>query len=103
MAEARARQDRLGAVFVSIASVLVAVMEWAGRPAEGEFVEAEPDWYVTFTAFIHGAILLVLLIALARVGKMTADKPGLRLPFTLMILVGIAAGAYVLGRDLGLV
>ena len=32
-----------------------------------------------------------------------ADRPGLRLPFTVMILVGIAAAAYVVGVDLGLV
>lgn len=103
MPEAQAKQERMGAVFMSLASIFIAGMEWIDRPAPGDFVEAEPDWYVTFTAALHGAILLLLLFALVRLQKMTADRPGLRVPFTVMILVGIAAAAYVLGRDLGLV
>ena len=34
---------------------------------------------------------------------MTADKPGLRTPFLAMILVGIAAAAYVVGIDMGMI
>jgi hypothetical protein len=103
VAEAQAKQERLAAVVASAASILVAGMEFASRPAPGDFVEAEPDWYVSFTAIIHGAILLVLLISLARLTRLTADRPGLRLPFLGMILVGIGAAAYVLGLDLGMV
>lgn len=88
---------------MSLASVFIAGMEWFSRPAPGEIVEAEPDWYVTFTVAIHGAILLLLLFALARLGRMTAETPALRLPFLGLILVGIVAAAYVVGRDLGLV
>jgi hypothetical protein len=103
MADAQAKQERFAAVFMSFASLGIAVMEYLGRPAPGDFVEAEPDWYVSFTAAVHGAILLLLLFALLRLPRMLADRPGLRLPFTLMLLVGIAAAAYVLGRDFGLV
>jgi hypothetical protein len=103
MVDAQARQERFGTVFMSVASVFVAVMEWLDRPGPGEIVEAEPDWYVTFNLALHGAILLLLLFALVRLPRMTADRPGLRLPFTLMVLVGIAAAAYVVGRDFGLV
>jgi hypothetical protein len=103
MAEGQAGQERFGTAFAAIASILVAGLEWLDRPEPGEIVEAEPDWYVSFTAIIHGAILLVLLIALFRLRGMTAERPALRLPFTLMILVGIAAAAYVLGRDFGMV
>jgi hypothetical protein len=103
MAVDQTRQERFGAAFMSIASVFIAAMEYLGRPEPGEFVEADPDWYVTFNAVLHGAILLLLLFALVRLPKMMADHPRLRLPFLLMILVGIAAAAYVLGRDLGLV
>lgn len=103
MAEAQAKQERMGAVFMSVASVFIAVMEWAGRPEAGEIVEAEPDWYVTFNAALHGAILVLLVVALARLPKMLVDRPSLKGPFTGMILVGILAAAYVLGRDIGLV
>jgi hypothetical protein len=103
MAEAQARQERFGAAFMSVGSVFIAAMEWLGRPEPGEIVEAEPDWYVMFNMALHGAILLLLLFALARLPRMTADRPALRLPFTGMILVGILAAAYVVGRDLGLV
>ncbi len=103
MAPNQSKQERTATIFMSIASVFVAGMEWLGRPAPGEFVEAEPDWYVAFTAIIHGAILLLLLLALARLGRMTAETPALRLPILGLILVGIAAAAYVVGRDLGLV
>lgn len=101
--QSSARQERFGSAFMSVASVGIAVMEYLGRPLPGDFVEAEPDWYVTFTAVIHGAILVLLLFALLRLPKTTADRPALRLPFTIMILVGIVAAAYVLGRDLGMV
>jgi hypothetical protein len=100
---AQAKQERFGAAFMSGASVLIAVMEYLDRPAPGEIIEAEPDWYVTFNAALHGAILLLLLFALIRLPGMTADRPGLRAPFTVMILVGAVAAAYVLGRDLGMV
>lgn len=101
MSEAQARQERMAAGFMALASVFIAAMEWLGRPEPGEFVEAEPDWYVTFTLALHGAILLLLLFALARLPQMLADRPGLRLPFLGMVLVGIAAAAYVVGVDLG--
>lgn len=103
MAADQARQERFGAMFMSLASVFIAGMEFLGRPEPGEIVEAEPDWYVMFNAVLHGAILLLLLFALVRLPRMVADRPGQRLPFLLMILVGIVAAAYVLGRDLGLV
>lgn len=103
MAADQARQERIGAAAMSVASVAVAVMEWLSRPAPGDFVEPEPDWYVTFQLVLHGVILLLLLVALARLGRMTADRPGLRGLFLVMILAGILAAAYVVGRDLGLV
>ena len=103
MAEAQGKQERMAAAFMSVASVFIAGMEYIDRPEPGEFVEAEPDWYVTFNVALHGAILVLLLLALLRVPRMTADRPGLRLPFTVMILVGIAGAAYVVGVDLGLV
>lgn len=103
MAADQSRQERMAATFMSVASVFIAGMEYIDRPEPGEFVEAEPDWYVTFNVALHGAILVLLLLALLRVPRMTADRPGLRLPFTVMILAGIAAAAYVVGVDLGLV
>ena len=103
MAADQSRQERIGATFMSVASVFIAGMEYIDRPEPGEIVEAEPDWYVTFNLALHGAILVLLLFALLRVPRMTADRPGLRLPFTVMILVGIVAAAYVVGVDLGLV
>ena len=103
MAADQSRQERMAAAFMSVASVFIAGMEYIDRPEPGEFVEAEPDWYVTFNVALHGAILVLLLLALLRVPRMTADRPGLRLPFTVMILAGIAAAAYVVGVDLGLV
>jgi hypothetical protein len=103
MADAQARQERMGAVVMSVASAFIAGMEFIDRPRPGDFVEAEPDWYVTFNLVLHGLILALLLFALVRLPRMTADRPGLRVPFTGMILVGIAAAAYVVGRDLGLV
>lgn len=103
MTEAQARQERIAAVVMSVGSVLIAGMEWLDRPAPGAFVEADPDWYVSFNVALHGAVLLLLLFALARLPKTTADRPNLRAPFTGMILAGIVAAAYVLGRDLGLV
>lgn len=103
MAANQSKQERNAALFMSVASIFIAGMEWLDRPAPGEIVEAEPDWYVTLTVALHGAILLLLLFALARLGRMTAETPTLRLPFLGLILVGIAGAAYVLGRDLGLV
>ncbi|WP_137112133.1 hypothetical protein [Rhodobacter sp. SY28-1] len=103
MSEAQAKQERMGAVVMSLGSVFIAVMEWIDRPEAGEIVEAEPDWYVTFNLALHGAILLLLLFALLRLPRMVADRPGLKGPFLAMILVGIVAAAYVVGRDLGLV
>jgi hypothetical protein len=103
MAEAQAKQERIAAAFMSVASVFIAGMEYIDRPGPGEFVEAEPDWYVTFNLVLHGAILALLLFALLRVPRMVADRPSLRLPFTVMILVGTVAAAYVVGRDLGMV
>jgi hypothetical protein len=103
MAEAQARQERFAAIFMSCGALLVAGMEFLGRPAPGEFVEPDPDWYANFTIALHGAILLLLLFALIRLPKTTADRPGLRLPLTLLVLVGIAAAAYVVGVDLGMV
>lgn len=103
MSEAQAKQERMGAAVMSLGSIFIAIMEWIDRPEPGEFVEADPDWYVTFNAVLHGAILLLLLFALMRLPRMVADRPGLRGPFLAMILVGIVAAAYVLGRDFGLV
>jgi hypothetical protein len=103
MTEAQSKQERIAAVVMSVGSILIAGMEWLGRPAPGEIVEADPDWYATFTVVLHGAILVLLLFALVRLPKTTADRPDLRTPFTVMILVGIVAAAYVVGRDLGLV
>lgn len=101
MAADQARQERIAAVVMSIGSLFVAGMEWLDRPAPGDFVEPGPDWYMGFTLALHGVILLLLLIALARLPRMLADRPGLRLPFMAMILVGIAAASYVVGTDLG--
>lgn len=103
MSEAQAKQERIGAVVMSIGSIFIAVMEWLNRPEPGEFVEAEPDWYVTFNLVLHGAILVLLIFSLTRLNNMLADRPSLRAPFTVMILVGIAAAAYVVGRDFGMV
>jgi hypothetical protein len=97
------RQERNGAVFMSSASVFIAGLKWLDRPAPGEIAEAQSGWYVTMTVGLHAAILLLLVLALTRIGRMTEDRPGLRLPFLLMILVGILGAAYVVGRDLGLV
>jgi hypothetical protein len=103
MAADQAKQERIAATFMSFGSVFIAAMEWIGRPEPGEIVEADPDWYVTFNLFIHGAILLALLFMLIRLPRLIADRPGQRLPFLVMILVGIAAAAYVMGRDFGMV
>ena len=103
MPNAQPKQERMGATIMSVAPVFIAAMEYLGRSGPGEFVEAEPEWYVTFQLALHGLILLLLLLALARLPRMTADRPRLRLPLTLMVLVGTLAAAYVVGRDLGLV
>lgn len=103
MATDQAKQERIGAVVMSFGSVFIAAMQWLDRPEPGEFVEAEPDWYVTFQVVLHGLILVLLLVSLLRLSKMTADRPALRLPFTIMVLVGIVAAAYIVGHDLGLV
>ena len=103
MAADQQKQERIGATVMSLASVLLAGMGWLDQPAPGDFVEPMPDWYVTFKLALHGVILLLLLVALARLPKMTADRLSLRGPFTVMVLVGIAAAAYVVGVDLGMV
>jgi hypothetical protein len=100
---AQAKQERFGAAFMSGASVLIATMEFLDRPGPGEIVEADPDWYITFNVALHGAILILLLVGLVRLPRMVADRPNLRIPLLLLIVVGIVAAAYVLGRDLGLV
>lgn len=103
MATDQTRQERIGAVVMSLGSIVIAGMELSDRPAPGEIVEAEPDWYVTFQLVLHGVILLLLLVSLVRLPKMTAENTALRLPFTIMVLVGIVAAAYIVGRDLGMV
>jgi hypothetical protein len=103
MAADQSGQERMAAVVMSLGSIFIAAMEFLGRPEAGEIVEAEPDWYVTFNLVLHGAVLALLLFSLTRLSRMTADRPNLRGPFTVMVLVGIAAAAYVVGRDLGLV
>lgn len=103
MATDTARQERIAATVMSVGSLFMAAVGWIDRPDPGEIVERMPGWYEWFTILLHGAILVLLLVALARVGRMTADRPGLRGPFVLMILVGIAAAAYVVGMDLGVV
>ena len=103
MAADQTGQERVAAVVMSLGSIFIAAMEFLDRPEAGEIVEADPDWYVTFTLVLHGAVLALLIFSLIRLPRMTAGKPGLRLPFTVMVLVGIAAAAYVVGRDLGLV
>lgn len=45
----------------------------------------------------------LLLFELVRLPRMTAERPALRLPFLVMILVAIAGAAYVLVWVLGLV
>lgn len=101
MAANQPAQERMGVMLASVASLFIAAMEWLGRPGPGDFVEPDPDWYVTFNLVLHGAILVLLLLALFRLPKMTVDRPSLRMPFTIMVLVGIAAAAYVVGVDLG--
>lgn len=103
MAEVQAKQERIAVTVMSLGSLFIAAMEGLDRPAPGEFEELPPDWYANFNLALHGAILLLLLVGLVRLPRMTADRPGLRLPFTVMILVGLAAASYVVGRDLGLV
>jgi surface polysaccharide O-acyltransferase-like enzyme len=103
MSEAQAKQERMAAVVMSLGSIFIAAMEFLDRPEAGELVEADPDWYVIFNLVLHAAILVLLLFALVRLPRSTADRPDLRVPFTVMVLVGIVAAAYVVGRDLGLV
>lgn len=103
MAANQAGQERMAATFMSVASVFIAGLAYVDRPEPGALVEAEPDWYVAFNLVLHGAILVLLLFALLRVARMVSDRPDLRLPFTVMILVGTVAAAYVVGVDLGLV
>ncbi|MDZ4088961.1 MAG: hypothetical protein U1E69_19390 [Tabrizicola sp.] len=97
------RQERIGATVLSLGATVVAGLEWLDRPQPGEFVETGPDWYVAFNVALHGAILLLLLIALARLTHIVADRPDLRALFLGLILVGTLAAAYLVGRDLGLV
>jgi predicted membrane channel-forming protein YqfA (hemolysin III family) len=103
MATDQASQERIGAIVMSVGSIFIAGMEWLDRPEPGEIIEAEPDWYVTFNLLLHGAILVLLLVSLIRLNGLVADRPNQRAPFLVMILVGIGAAAYVVGRDLGMV
>jgi hypothetical protein len=103
MSEAQAKQERMAAGFMSVASIAIAAMEYLDRPEPGEIIEAMPDWYVTFNLALHGAILALLLFALIRLPRMIADRPSLRVPLLILILVGILGAAYVVGRDLGMV
>ena len=66
MAADQAKQERIGAIVMSLGSILIAGMEWLDRPEPGEIVEAEPDWYVTFNLVLHGAILLLLVYRMLR-------------------------------------
>ena len=51
----------------------------------------------------HLSKAMLLIFSLIRLNKLVADRPNQRVPFLVMILVGIGAAAYVVGRDLGLV
>ena len=102
MANTSARQERLGATVMSLGSVFMAVMKWIDQPAPGEIEEMGPDWYENFSLFLYGALVVFLLLSLLRLPAMTAERPGLRAPFAGLILVGIAAAAYVLAQELGL-
>jgi hypothetical protein len=103
MAPAQAKQERMAAMFMSVASVFLAIFAYLGQPAPGEFVEAEPDAYVLFQKILHGAILLLLVFALTRVGKMTEDTPGLKVPLVVMALFGIVGAAYVVALDFNVI
>jgi hypothetical protein len=103
MARDMTRQNWLAALAVSAGSVFVAVLAYLDTPDPGTITEAMPDWYVWFTVALHGVILVFLLLFLAQLGRITADRPGLRLPTLLAILVGIVAAAYVLARDFNMV
>ena len=102
MAADKARQERLGVTVLSVGALFLGVTGWIDRPEPGEIAERLPGWYMGFKAVLHGAILVLLLVGLARVRGMTAETPALRLPLTLMILAGILGAAYVLGLDLGM-
>ncbi|MEO8531769.1 MAG: hypothetical protein ABI459_11130 [Deltaproteobacteria bacterium] len=99
MAKEQANQERTAAMFMSGASVVLAVFAHLSRPEVGAFVEAEPDLYVLFKKVLHGLILLILVFMVTRVSKITADRPGLRLPLLVMMLFGIGGAAYVVALD----
>ena len=103
MARGGSGQNWIGALVVSAGSVAIALMTLLDSPAQGEMTEAVPDWYGWMTTGLHGIVLLFLLLFLAQTGRITADRPALRLPTLAAILVGIAAAAYVLARDFNLV
>jgi len=103
MAESSAMQERIAALVMSGVSILMGGIKFLDKPDPDQLVELPPDWYMNFTLILHGVILLALLVSLARVGKMTEEKRGLRLPFLILILAGIVGAAYVVGRDLGMV
>jgi uncharacterized membrane protein len=93
----------VAALAVSAGSVFVAGMTFFGARAPDAIAEAPPDWYVWFTAGLHGLILAFLLLFLAQLGRITAERPALRLPTLAALLVGIAAAVYVLAKDFNLV
>jgi hypothetical protein len=97
------RQERLGAMVLALGAILVAGLDWLDRPEPGAIVEADPGWYLTFQLVLHGGILVLLLVALARLPRIVAERPDLRLRFLAMLLVGTLGAAYLVGRDLGLV
>jgi hypothetical protein len=102
MAQGQAKQERMAAIVMSGASIVLAGFAWLSRPEPGAFVEAEPDAYVLFQKVLHGAILLLLVVALTRLAKMTEERPGLRVPFLVMMVLGIAGAAYVVALDFNL-
>lgn len=103
MAAHKARQERLGVTVLSIGALFLAAMGFLDRPEPGEIAEELPAWYMNFKAVLHGAMVIFLLVGLARLQGMTADRPALRLPLLLLMLAGVLGAAYVLGQDLGLV
>jgi|GEM_PF-1597127 len=98
----QAKQERVAVMFMSGASVVLALFSYLSQPEAGAFVEAEPDLYVLFKKILHGAILLLLVLGLTRLPKMTVERPALRLPFLVMMLFGIAAAGYVVALDFDL-
>lgn len=102
MTEAQAKQERLGVTVLAVGALFLAAMGWIERPEPGEIAEQLPGWYMGFKAVLHGGMLLLLLVGLARLRGMTETTPALRVPLTLLILAGVVGAAYVLGQDLGM-